>query len=182
MRVGNDGRCHPRTDGALRFVPGGGPVMTRARQIGTPAVRAVPAGQQAGGGRIPPLSVAGLHLGRRALASLSPRALAVSARHLPRRSLVAAGAFCLSGLAQISTAQAVQGCAERDRVVNDLTEGARQHRVAVMLSDNAVIELFVEHDSGAWTAIRVSPDGRACVIDFGPVFFAVRRPPQGEPL
>ncbi|MBW4986060.1 hypothetical protein KZZ07_26390 [Mameliella sp. CS4] len=137
------------------------------------------AGQQAGGVQTPPRSVTGLRL---CIAVTSLRASALScARHLPRRLLMAAGVFLF--LVSGADAQAVQGCAERDRIKIDLAEEFGQRRVAVMLSQGSVVEIYAHPDLGEWTALRVAPDGVACVIDFGEVFFAVDdRPPEGDPL
>ncbi|WP_421907099.1 hypothetical protein [Mameliella sp.] len=94
---------------------------------------------------------------------------------------MAAGAFLL--LASGVEAQAVQGCEARDRIKRDLAEGFGQRRVAVMLSQGSVVEIYAHPKLGEWTALRVGPDGLACVIDFGEVFFAVDdRPPEGDPL
>ncbi|WP_133066144.1 hypothetical protein [Mameliella alba] len=117
---------------------------------------------------------------RRKVTSLRA-SVVMGARHLPRRFLMAAGAFLL--LATGVAAQAVQGCAERDRIMVDLAEGFGQRRVAVMLSQGSVVEIYAHPELGEWTALRVGPDGLACVIDFGEVFFAVDdRPPEGDPL
>ncbi|GGF43864.1 hypothetical protein SAMN05216376_105207 [Mameliella alba] len=163
------------------------------------------AGQQAGGVQTSPRAVSGLRnqipsravvagawweatagagsggpQTRRKVTSLRA-SVVMGARHLPRRFLMAAGAFLL--LATGVAAQAVQGCAERDRIMVDLAEGFGQRRVAVMLSQGSVVEIYAHPELGEWTALRVGPDGLACVIDFGEVFFAVDdRPPEGDPL
>ncbi|WP_420325483.1 hypothetical protein [Mameliella sp.] len=94
---------------------------------------------------------------------------------------MAAGAFLL--LASGVQAQAVQGCEARDRIKRDLAERFGQRRVAVMLSQGSVVEIYAHPELGEWTALRVGPDGMACVVDFGEAFFAVDdRPPQGDPL
>lgn len=75
------------------------------------------------------------------------------------------------------------GAEARDRIKRDLAEGFGQRRVAVMLSQGSVVEIYAHPELGEWTALRVGPDGLACVVDFGEAFFAVDdRPPQGDPL
>ncbi len=73
-------------------------------------------------------------------------------------------------------------CASHEIVAARLMAGwAETRQVVGLASDGAVLEVFANPETGTWTLLRSTPDGRACIVAAGGSYSADPTAPQGEP-
>jgi hypothetical protein len=83
------------------------------------------------------------------------------------RTLLALAAGALIALPQMAAAQSTN-CAPRDRLVAHLADRFGEARQSIGLaSGSRVVEMFASPDTGTWTLVMTTPDGRACIIGAG---------------
>ena len=79
--------------------------------------------------------------------------------------------------ATTSSAQANPNCRERDSIVEVLATRYKETRRAYGLSNPLqMLELFAS-DSGTWTALMTTPDGKSCIVASGDAWTEVKTLP-----
>jgi hypothetical protein len=83
-------------------------------------------------------------------------------------------------------AQGTRKCAERDEIVEHLTDGFGERRRSIGLAaDNSLMEVFVSEKTGTWTITRTMPNGVTCLVASGRGFETLgtgETAPEGTPL
>ncbi|MAM62081.1 hypothetical protein [Maritimibacter sp. UBA3975] len=84
-----------------------------------------------------------------------------------RTLLTSLTAAALLALPQAAAAQS-NTCAARDRVVEHLSDRFGEARQSIGLATgNRVVEMFASPETGTWTLVMTTPDGRSCIIGAG---------------
>lgn len=81
-------------------------------------------------------------------------------------------ALCATALLHVpQTAQAATSCAERDKVVQRLSQRfGEQPRSIGLGANNALVEVFASDETGTWTITVTHPTGMTCLIASGQAF------------
>jgi hypothetical protein len=70
--------------------------------------------------------------------------------------------------APVATAAAEEGCAERERVLEFLSEHYQETPVAMGVANNGgLIEVVTTPDGATWTILITMPDGDTCMVAAG---------------
>lgn len=91
-------------------------------------------------------------------------------------------AYFLAALAGLLAlpAYAAPNCAPRDAANDILTDMYGESRFASALSDSChVLEMWSNPATGTWTALAVTPECMACIVDQG---LAIQITPQDEAM
>ena len=69
----------------------------------------------------------------------------------------------------LATAAGAQGvCGSQDQFVKGLAQQyGEETRFTALSNGGRLIQIFVNAETGSWTAIAINPDGSACMIDAG---------------
>lgn len=68
-------------------------------------------------------------------------------------------------------AEPARSCAERAQVLERLDTGYGESRQSIGLAGNGtVIEMFASTETGSWSILATSPDGRTCILAAGQSF------------
>ena len=68
-------------------------------------------------------------------------------------------------------AQQARNCGDRAKVLERLDTGYGESRQSIGLAaNNTVIEVFASDETGTWTILSTSPDGRTCILAAGQSF------------
>lgn len=96
-----------------------------------------------------------------------------------RLMIATAVALAMLGGTAVTTvqAQAAANCKDRDSIVEVLSKRYKETRRAYGLSNPMqMIELFAS-ESGTWTALMTTPDGRSCIVASGEAWTEVKSLP-----
>lgn len=96
------------------------------------------------------------------------------------------GAVTRLGLAVALTvmagaAEAQTNCAPRASALAQLSDRWGETRRSTMLANGRVIEVYAAAQTGTWTILATSPDGRSCVMVSGIAYEDVMPEPVGVP-
>lgn len=74
-----------------------------------------------------------------------------------------------------------QRCAPKDIMSATLSDKFGEAETFMGLSDNAILTIWVNHETGSWSAVLTGSLGASCLVSSGSngEFFAA--PPQGDP-
>ncbi|KMW57959.1 hypothetical protein AIOL_002927 [Candidatus Rhodobacter oscarellae] len=74
---------------------------------------------------------------------------------------------------QHAFAQQTNNCADRERVVERLSETYGESRQSIGLApNNSVVEVFASLETGTWTITVTNPSGMTCLVASGQAFEA----------
>jgi len=79
-------------------------------------------------------------------------------------------------------AAAAANCKPREDIVKVLSSKYKESRRAYGLSNQTqVLELYAS-DSGSWTAVVTTPDGKSCIVASGEAWTEQEAIPAGQPV
>lgn len=94
-------------------------------------------------------------------------------------------ATALAGVAGTAAAQGTPTmiCGTRDHVVGQITgrHGERARSIG-LAPRNRIVEVFASDETGTWTIIVTTADGRSCLMASGDHFEVLHPEPPGAPL
>jgi hypothetical protein len=98
------------------------------------------------------------------------------------KSLLTAGVISLATITPVIAQN--NNCNTYERAQESLTNGYGEYPVweGLVSSFQFIVQLWVNPQTGTWTALTVSPDGMACVVSDGMPFTFIDPPVNGEPM
>ncbi len=87
---------------------------------------------------------------------------------MPRNLLLSAVLLVMSAATALPASAQSRNCAERERVVERLSDTYGESRQSIGLAaNNQVMEVFANLESGSWTVTVTLPSGITCLIASG---------------
>lgn len=86
--------------------------------------------------------------------------------------------------ALMASPAAAENCAPHPNAVAFLAENFGESRQSIGLMDGRIVEMIANPDTGTWTILITTPDGRACIVAAGTDFQRTDADPapQGEQM
>lgn len=88
----------------------------------------------------------------------------------------------LALLLTTSAATAQTLCDQHDTLVTALADKYGEQKQSAGLTNNQVMEIYANNETGTWTVLMVNANGLACLVAAGTIWLTFEQEPEGEPM